>query len=168
VALPAGSVLVLDPAVPLTKTYATTGFTPPLTLRLPADWTTAERDVSAFQAYAGDEEHELTFDHTYQQKETVAVAIERLRRTPGLRPGAVTAVTMGGRKGQAFVSSSPDGSRFSDSGFHVPGGDLEVMAVPLADGTTLTVFVYSGPDKVRPLAVTSRLVRRILATVTWR
>jgi hypothetical protein len=66
------------------------------------------------------------------------------------------------------VSSSPDGSRFSDSGFHVPGGDLEVMAVPLADGTTLTVFVYSGPDKVRPLAVTSRLVRRILATVTWR
>jgi hypothetical protein len=50
----------------------------------------------------------------------------------------------------------------------VPGGDLEVMAVPLADGTTLTVFVYSGPDKVRPLAVTSRLVRRILATVTWR
>jgi hypothetical protein len=42
------------------------------------------------------------------------------------------------------------------------------MAVPLADGTTLTVFVYSGPDPVRPLATTSTLVRRILATVTWR
>jgi hypothetical protein len=159
---------VLDPAAPLTQKYATTSFRPAMSLRLPADWTPAERDPTAFQVYAGGEEHELTFDHTYQQKETVATAIARLRKTPGLRPGPVTPVTMGGRRGEAFVSSSTDGSRFSDSGFHIPGGDIEIMAVPLADGTTLTVFVYSGPDKVRPLAVTSRLVRRILATVTWR
>ena len=42
---------------------------------------TVERDATAFQMYAGDEEHELTFDHSYQQKETVAAAIARLKGT---------------------------------------------------------------------------------------
>jgi hypothetical protein len=44
------------------------------------------------------------------------------------------------------------------------------MAVPLADDTTLTVFVtrHAGDGVVRPLEPTRRLARRILATVTWR
>jgi hypothetical protein len=172
-ALPAGSVTVLDPAVPLTKAYATTEFMPAMSLRLPADWTTAERDVSAFQVYAGDEEHELTFDHTYQQKETVEAAVARLKRTEGLVAGPVSEVPVGDRRGLAFLAKREGQFRlqFTDSGFHVPGGDdLEVMAVPLADGTTLSVFVTRrvGDGVVRPLEPTRRLAHRILATVTWR
>ena len=168
-AVPSPSALTLDPRDPLAKKYSTTIFKPAMTLQLPAAWTTAERDETAFQMYLGpNEEYELTFDHTYAKKESVAAAIARLKATTGLAPGPVSAVTMGGRRGQSFVSRSSDPVRFDDSGFHISGGDIEVMAVPMADGTTLTVFVYNGPDNQRPLDPMRELVRRILATVQWR
>jgi hypothetical protein len=78
---------------------------------------------------------------------------------------------VGGRRGLAFVASRPGTLRlqFTDSTFHVPGGvEIEVMAVPLPDGTTVTVFVTTGYDHPRPLEPTRQLARRILATVQWR
>ena len=171
-ARPSQSVIVIDPNVPLTQTYRTTTFRPPLTLKLPADWYPTERDESAFQVYAGDEEHEITFDSTLTRKESVTDAIARLKKTEGIEAGPVTPVSIGGRSGLAFVASRPGVLRltFADSGFHVPGGsDLEVIAVPLADGTTLTVYVTRrvGDGATRPLEPTRRLARRIFATVTW-
>lgn len=163
--------IVIQPDVALTKTYRTTIFQPPLTLTLPAGWFPTERDSSALQVYIGDEEHEITFDHTYTRKESVADAIARLKKTDGIKAGPVSSVSMGGRRGLAFVASGTDPMRlqFTDSTFHVPGSsELEVMAVPLADGTTLTVFVTCGPDRIRPLEPTRQLARRILATVQWR
>src|SRR6476661_8166657 len=82
VALPSPSILVIDPEKALTRTYSTTVFKPALRLKLPTDWEIAERDESAFQIYAGaDEEYELTFDHSYLKKETVAQAVGRLGST---------------------------------------------------------------------------------------
>ena len=173
VAAPTPSVIVIDPQVPLTQTYRTTSFQPPFTLKLPADWYPTERDVAAFQVYAGDEEHEVTFDHSYQRKETVDEAIARLKRTEGLVAGTVSEVSVGGRRGLAFVGKRGGqfGLRFADSGFHVPAGsDLEVMAVGLPDGTTLTVFVTRRVEDgaVRPLEPTRRLAHRILASIVWQ
>jgi hypothetical protein len=170
--VPSPSVIVINPDVPLTQTYRTTILQPPITLKLPADWYPTERDESALQVYIGDEEHEITFDHTYRKKETVDAAIARLKKTEGLVSGPVSPVSVGDRRGLAFVGKrdGPLRLQFTDSGFHVPGGsDLEVMAVPLADGTTLTVYITRRvSDVVRPLEPTRRLARRILATVQWR
>ena len=159
---------LLDPDVPLTQAYRTTDFRPAMTLKIPADWFPTERDEAALQVFTEGETNEITFDHTYTRKESVATAIARLKKTEGLVPGPVTAVTMGGRRGLAFVSTGDESLIFTDSTFHVPGGDIEVMALPVADGTTLTVFVYSGPNRTRPLEPTRRLARRVLATVVWR
>jgi hypothetical protein len=172
-AVPAPSVIVIDPQVPLTQTYRTTTFRPPLTLKLPADWYPTERDVDALQVYAGDEEHEITFDHTYKKKESVDAAIARLKKTEGLVAGPVSPVSIGDRHGLGFVGKRDGLLRltFADSGFHVPGGsDLEIMAIPLEDGTTLTVYVTRrvGDGAVRPLEPTRQLARRILGTVQWR
>jgi hypothetical protein len=173
VALPSPSVVGIDPSAPLTQTYTTTLFKPPLTVKLPAGWFPTERDVAAFQVYVGDEDYEITFDHSYTGKESVDGAVERLKKAEGIQAGRVSAVSVGGRASMAFVASRPGTMRltFSDSGFHVPGGsDLEVMAVPLPDGTTLTVFVGRRVDDgvTRPLEPMRRVARRILATVTWR
>jgi hypothetical protein len=172
-AAPSPSVDPIDPDVALTQAYSTTVFQPPLTVKLPADWYPTERDASAFQMYVGDENYEITFDTTSKRKETVAGAIARLKATEGIQAGPESPVTIGGRQGRAFVASRPGALRltFSDSGFHVPGGnDIEVMAVPLADGTTLTAFITRRAEDgvTRPLEPTRRLARRIFATVTWR
>ena len=76
----------IDPQAPLTQTVDA-AFDPPFTLRLPDDWTAVLRDISAFQAYAGNEDFEITFDHTYRSKESVEQAIARLTGTRGSRRG---------------------------------------------------------------------------------
>jgi hypothetical protein len=161
--------LLLTPTVPLTQVYATKIFRPPLTVHVPPGWTTVERDPSAFQMYLGDEEYELTLDHTYTRKESVSAAIARLKKAEGLKPQASYPIVVGGRRGEAIFAGSTYGVRlmFRDSGFHTPGGDeIEVMALPLTDGSTLTIFVTK--HNTRPFAPMTQLAHRILSGVTWR
>jgi hypothetical protein len=164
--------MVIDPNVPLTQTYSTTVFRPPLTVRLPAGWFPTERDESAFQMYAGDEDYEITFGRDSPGKESVAETIARLKKTEGIQAGPVSPVSVGGRDGMAFVARRPGPLRLTFAGgFHVPGdSDIEVMAVSLKDGTTLTVFVTRRVDDgvTRSLEALRQLTRRILATVQWR
>jgi hypothetical protein len=158
----------INPRAPLSQ-EVDAGFDPPFTLRIPADWTAVLRDVSAFQVYAGNEDFEITFDHTYRSKESVAHAIARLLGTDGLDPGRVTDVVIGGRHGRGFVASSQDAVMFVDSGFHTNAGSrLEVFAIPVDDGTTVTVFLTAGGSPMHGLDALGPLARRIFETVDWR
>lgn len=157
----------IDPQASLTQTVDAK-FDPPFVLQLPADWTAAPRDRWAFQAYFGDEDFEITFDHTYQEKESVDDAIARLADTTGLMPGPVTPVVVGGLAGKGFVGDSQSAVRFTDSGFHTnDASSLEVIAIPMADGTTVTVFLTAGADPRLGVDALGRLARRIFETVQW-
>jgi len=157
----------LDPAAALTKPFTTQLFTPGFSLRLPAAWTAVERDVAAFQAYLGDEDFEITMDHTYRQPESVAQGVARLSATPGARPGAVEQVVVGGRRGQAVVLDADGALQFGDSGFHVPSGPIVVLVLPVPDGTTLTVFLVTRDDRAVQVPRLRTLVDRVLATLRW-
>jgi hypothetical protein len=162
-----GSNASINPRAPLTQTVHAR-FDPPFTLRIPAHWTAVLRDVSAFQAYAGNEDFEITFDHTYRSKESVAHAIARLLRTDGLTPGRVTDVVIGGRAGKGFTASSQSAVMFVDSGFHTnEGSRLEVFAIPVKDGTTVTVFLTAGGNPWHGLDALAPLARRVFRTVAW-
>jgi hypothetical protein len=157
----------INARAPLTQTVDA-GFDPSFTLRIPARWTSVLRDVSAFQVYTGNEDFEITFDHTYRSKESLAHALARLRSTEGLSPGPVTTVDIGDRHGRGFMASSQGAVQFLDSGFHTnEGSRLEVFAVPAQDGTTVTVFVTSGGDPLHGLDALGPLARRIFRTVAW-
>ena len=157
----------VNPRAPLTQ-RVDAGLDPPFTMRIPQHWTAVLRDVSAFQAYAGNEDFEITFDHTYRSKESVAHAIARLVRTAGLKPGPVRAVVIGGREGRGFMATSRSAVMFEDSGFHTnEPSRLEVFAIPAADGTTVTVFLTAGGDPVHGLDALGPLARRIFKTVEW-
>ena len=100
-------------------------------MTIPARWTAVLRDRTAFQVYAGSEDYEITFDHTYRSKESVEQAVARLRSTDGLTPGPVTKVAIGDRRGKGFAASSEAAVMFVDSGFHTnQGSRLEVFAIP--------------------------------------
>jgi hypothetical protein len=158
----------INPRAALTQTVDA-GFDPPFTLRIPAHWTAVLRDVSAFQAYAGNEEFEITFDHTYRSRESVAHAITRLTRTDGLTPGPVTDVVIGGSQGKGFMASSQSAVMFVNSGFHTnQGSRLEVFVIPVKDGTTVTVFLTAEGDPTHGLDALGPLARRIFQTVDWR
>lgn len=162
------AVTSIDPQAPLTQTVAP-AFDPPFTLLIPADWTAVLRDIWAFQAYAGNEDFEITFDHTYRAKESVDDAISRLSGTTGLTPGEVTPVVVGGLEGKGFVGESQSAVRFLDSGFHTNGASrLEVIAVPMPDGTTVTVFLTAGADPQLGVDALGPLARRIFDTVQWK
>jgi hypothetical protein len=157
----------IKPRAPLTQ-VVDANFDPPFTLQIPAHWTAILRDRSAFQAYAGNEDFEITFDHTYRSKESVADAVARLSQTDGLTPGRVTNVIIGDRKGKGFVASSESAVRFVDSGFHTSqGSKFEVFAIPVKDGTTVTVFLTSEGNPMHGLDALGPLARRIFKTVTW-
>ena len=143
-------------------------FDPPFTLQIPDDWTGILRDRWAFQAYAGNEEFEITFDHTYQKKESVDEAIARLTRTDGLAPRAVSSVVVGGREGKGFLADSQSAVKFVDSGFHTnEASTLEIIAIPAPDGTTITIFLTAGGDPLHGLDALGPLARRIFDTVKW-
>jgi hypothetical protein len=143
-------------------------FDPPFTLQIPGDWTGVLRDRWAFQAYAGNEEFEITFDHTYQEKESVDEAIARLTHTEGLAPRAVSTIVVGGREGKGFVADSQAAVKFVDSGFHTnEASALEIIAIPAPDGTTITIFLTAGGDPLHGLDALGPLARRIFDTVTW-
>lgn len=159
----------LDSKAALTQTYATTTFIPAFTVTIPAAWTPVERDESAFQAYMGTEDYEITFDHTYQRKETLAEALGRLKGTAGITVERDYAVTVGGRDGLAFDASSATGVAFTDSGFHTnSAARLGIAVVSLEDGTTLTIFLTSSIDPMHGLEPLLELATRIFATVEWR
>jgi hypothetical protein len=160
----------IDPQARLTqRVEAGLGFDPPFTLRIPADWTAVLRDEAAFQAYSGNEDFEITFDHTFQPEETVDEGIARLTDTPGLLPGPVQPVLVGGREGKGFVADSDAAVMFSDSGFHTnEGSTLEVIVVPVPGGKTITIFLTAGGDPDHGLESLSPLARRIFKTVEWQ
>jgi hypothetical protein len=165
---PADPPLVISPRAPLTQPVDA-GFDPPFSLRIPARWTSVLRDVSAFQVYAGKEEYEITFDHTYRHKESVAHAVRRLTATAGLTAGRVRDVVIGLRRGKGFSAGSDAAVMFGDSGFHTnEASRLEVFAVPAGDGTTITVFLTAGGDPMHGLDALAPLARRIFKTVTWQ
>jgi hypothetical protein len=160
--------LVIDPRAPLSQPVEA-GFDPPFSLRIPADWTSVLRDRSAYQVYAGNEDYEITFDHTYREKESVAAAVRRLRATPGLTAGPVTNVVIGNRKGEGFSAGSDAAVMFADSGFHTnEPSRLAVFAIPAGDGTTLTVFLTAGGNPMHGLDLLAPLARRIFKQVTWQ
>ena len=143
-------------------------FDPPFTLQIPSDWTGVLRDRWAFQAYAGNEAFEITFDHTYETKESVDEAIARLKETKGLAPRTVSPVVIGGREGMGFVADSQSAVRFVDSGFHTnQASTLEIIAIPAPDGTTITVFLTAEGDPLHGLDLLGPLARRIFDTVEW-
>jgi hypothetical protein len=163
---PASTTIAAD--APLTQTVPSK-FDPPFTVRIPADWTAVLRDRWAFQTYAGNEDYEITFDHTYQTKESVADGINRLKRTKGLEPEQVMPIVVGGRHGKAFAAQAQSAVQFPDSGFHTnDAAKLEVMVIPAQDGTTITVFLTAGGDPAHGLDVLAPLARRILTTVEWQ
>lgn len=159
---------VIDGDAALTQTVDAK-FDPAFTLRIPADWTAVLRDRWAFQAYFGNEDFEITFDHTHQAQESVNQAIGRLMEAEGLAPGPVSRVVVGGREGKSFVAESQSAVQFVDSGFHTnDASKLEVMAIPVPDGTTITIFLTAGGDPMHGLDVLAPLARRIFDTVEWR
>ncbi|HUR15387.1 MAG TPA: hypothetical protein VM097_12970 [Mycobacteriales bacterium] len=157
----------LDPAAALSQPFATKVFKPAFSVRLPANWTAVERDVSAFQAYLGDEDFEITFDRTYLKRESVGQGVARLSRTPGATPSAAEDVVVGGRHGKALVLQSDGELTFTDSGFHVPSGPIGVMVLPIPDGTTITVFLTARDDRAVALPRVRALTDRIFATLRW-
>jgi hypothetical protein len=164
---PAVALTSIDPRAPLVQSVDA-GFDPSFTLRIPKRWTAVLRDRSAFQVYAGNEEFEITFDHTYREEETVAQAITRLSGTAGLVPAPMTDVVIGGRAGQGFTAGSDAAVMFTDSGFHTNlASELEVFAIPAGDGTTVTVFLTSGGNPTEGLKMLAPLARRIFKTVRW-
>jgi hypothetical protein len=166
--VPSAPPATIDPAVPLTKTFTTKVFRPGLSLRLPADWYPTERDVSAFQAYRGDEDFEITLDHSYQKKESVDQGVARLSATQGLTAGPLKDVTVGGRTGKAFIAQFDKGVRFPDTGFHAnDSGPMALMVLPVPDGTTVTVYLLTRTDRAAALPGLMALTDRIFATVRW-
>ena len=164
----ASPTLTIDPQAPLTQRVRS-AFYEPFTLRLPEGWTSVLRDKAAYQVYTGNEEYEITFDHTYTSEESVAEAIARLKEAPGLQAGAVTPVKIGNREGMGFEGSSDAAVMFGDSGFHTnEPGRLQVFAVPADDGTTITVFLTAGADPINGMDTLGPLARRIFKTVRWR
>ena len=158
----------IDLEAPLTQSV-NAAFDPPFTLRVPADWTAVLRDASAFQAYAGSEDYEITFDHTYRSAESVNQAIARLSATAGLESEPAKDVVVGGRKGQGFVAESSNGVQFVDSGFHTNRGyRFQVVALPAGDGTTITIFLTSEGNTLNGLDMLGPLARRIFRTVVWK
>jgi hypothetical protein len=157
---------------PLTQAFTTKLFEPKFSARFPADWTIVERDAAAFQAYAGQEEAELTVDHTYTTKESVGEGVARLAKTPGLNPGPTSEITVGGRKGRVFTGATPLGpaTSFTDSGFHTRGNNegIGIIVLPAGDGTTVTVFLVAETDRQHGLVPLMKLARRILATLAWQ
>ncbi len=159
----------IDPDQPLTQAYSTTSYAPPFRISIPADWTAVERDAAAFQVYQGNEDYEITLDHTYTEKETVAEAIARLKGAAGLKPGDALTIDVGGRTATGFEANPASGVEFADSGFHTnTAGPLAVLVVPMPDGTTITIFLTSPADPGHGLPQLKALATRVLASVKWR
>jgi hypothetical protein len=162
------SIEPIDPEARLTQNVDT-GFDPPFTLQIPADWTGVLRDPSAFQAYAGQEDFEITFDHTYRQQESVDEGVARMADTAGLVPGPVTAVVVGGREGKGFLGTANSAVRFLDSGFHTNHAmPVELFVIPAPDGTTITIFLTAEGAPQHGLEALSPLARRVFQTVDWK
>jgi hypothetical protein len=161
--------VVLDASAPLVTTFESKVFRPSFAMDVPEDWTTVERDDSAFQTYLGaNEEFELTLDHTYKTPESVDEGVARLRRTPGLAVVSSVERSVGGGAAKGFIAESDGVLRFEDSGFHTPYRPrIEVLVLPVAGGTTVTVFMTQAVDRSHPEPLIG-LAHRMLDSLRWR
>jgi len=149
-----------------TDRFDTTVFRPALRLRLPADWTPAERDAGALQIFAGPDEMkspiELTFDGTLGHV-SLRAAARSLHTTPGLRAGDVRPVAVGRLRGLGFDAVKVGSVRFR-GGYHTrPPGRMRVRVFRVG-GRTVTVLEETigrldGPS----LAAAGRVLRTLEA-----
>jgi hypothetical protein len=158
-----------DPAADLVTTFDSAVFQPAFTIKLPADWTTAERDAEAFQIYFGAEDYELTIDHTYHARETATAAMARLLRAPSITAqGKPKPITIGGRSGLTVVVDASTPVLWSDSGYHINVANLRVrlLTVPVEGGETVSIFVVANTGAEQFEAV-DKIGLRMLATLKW-
>jgi hypothetical protein len=158
-----------DPAAELDTTFDSKIFRPAFRVSLPADWVPVERDAAAFQIYLGNEEYEITIDHTYQQPETAEAAMARLLSAPSLTAqGTPQPITIGGQVGQTVVVDASAPVTWRDSGYHINVPDLRVRlaTVPVEGGQTVSIFVVAntGADD---FAAVDAIALRILSTLDW-
>jgi hypothetical protein len=117
----------------------------------------------------GNEEYEITIDHTYQQAETAEAAMARLLSAPSLTAqGDPQPITIGGQAGQTVVVDASAPVRWSDSGYHINVPDLRVRlaTVPVEGGETVSIFVVANTTAADFPAV-DKIALRILSTLEW-
>jgi hypothetical protein len=158
-----------DPAAELDTTFNSRIFRPAFRVSLPADWVPIERDAAAFQIYLGNEEYEITIDHTYQQAETAEAAMARLLSAPSLTAqGSPQPITIGGQAGQTVVVDAASSVMWSDSGYHtnVPGLRVRLATIPVEGGETVSIFVVANTS-ADDFAAVDEIALRILSTLEW-
>ena len=158
-----------DPKAALVTTFASKIFVPGFRLKVPAGWITIERDPAAFQVYFGEEDHEITIDHTYQKPETASGAMARLLAAPSqTAQGEPKPITVGGQAGLTVVVDTSAPVTWSDSGFHTNRSGLRVRLVtaPVAGGGTVSIFVVAN-TRADDFAALDEIALRILATLEW-
>jgi len=158
-----------DPAADLDTTFSSQVFRPAFRVDLPADWIAIERDAAAFQIYFGNEDYEITIDHTYQQAETAEAAMTRLLSAASLTPqGDPQPITVGGQAGLTVVVDASAPVRWSDSGYHINLADLRVrlVTVPVEGGDTVSIFIVATTN-ADEFAAVDQIALRILATLEW-
>jgi hypothetical protein len=163
---PVGS---FDPTAALAVTFESKIFDPPFRISKPANWVAAERDAAAFQLYYGDEDFEITIDHTYQHAETAEAAMARLLGAPSLTARSDReAITVGGHVGQTVVIDASAPVLWSDSGYHINSPNLSVrlVTVPVDGGETVSIFIVANAEPAA-FAALDEIARRILDTLVW-
>jgi hypothetical protein len=158
-----------DPSADLDTTFDSKIFRPGLSVKLPAAWIPIERDAEAFQIYFGNEDYEITIDHTYHAAETASAAMARLLGAPSLTAQSEPrTITVGGRAGLTVVVDASAPVLWSDSGYHinVPDLRLRLATVPVEGGETVSIFVVAN-TRADEFAAVDEIALRILETLEW-
>jgi hypothetical protein len=158
-----------DPKAALVTTFASKIFVPGFRLKMPAGWIAIERDSAAFQVYFGEEDDEITIDHTYRKPETPTAAMARLLAAPSqVTQGEPRPITIGGKAGLTVVVDTTAPVTWSDSGFHTNRAGLRVRLItaPVAGGETVSIFVVAN-TRAEDFAAVDEIGLRILATLEW-
>jgi hypothetical protein len=158
-----------DPKAALVTTFASKIFVPGFRLKMPAGWIAIERDAAAFQVYFGEEDDEITIDHTYRKPETPTAAMARLLAAPSqVTQGQPRPITIGGKTGLTVVVDTSAPVTWSDSGFHTNRAGLRVRLItaPVAGGETVSIFVVAN-TRAEDFAAVDEIGLRLLATLEW-
>lgn len=158
-----------DPAADLDATFESEVFLPAFRVSLPPDWVPIERDAAAFQIYFGNEDYEITIDHTYQRPETAEAAMARLLGAPSVTAqGNPEPITVGGRAGLTVVVDASAPVQWSDSGYHINVANLRVRlaTIPVEGGETVSIFVVANTN-ADEFAAVDQIALRILSTLEW-
>jgi hypothetical protein len=157
----------LDPAAELDTTFDSKIFRPAIRIKLPSAWIAVERDPEAFQMYFGDEDYEITIDHTYHHPETAAAAMARLLGAPSLTAqGDPRPITIGAQASLTVVVDASAPVLWSDSGYHINRANLRVRlaTVPVEGGETVSIFIVANTS-ADEFAAVDEIALRILATL---